>query len=68
MSKPRRFREVKAGKWTQPNQRYYYMQCCDCGLVHKTEFRVVQGRAQLRAWRANGMTAQVRRKRHITVR
>jgi Zn-finger protein len=33
---------VKAGEWVQPKRRGYLMQCCDCGLIHKLNFRLVK--------------------------
>jgi len=48
------------GEWVAP-QKNYRMACCDCGLVHKFEFRVVKGKIQFRAWRDEKSTA-VRRK------
>ena len=59
------FPNVKAGEWVQPVRKGYRMQCCDCGLIHRLDFRVlkvgknrkfahVQGsryRVQLRAYR-----------------
>ena len=53
-----------AGEWVQPIPRGYLLECCDCGLVHSFDFRVVkdgqrlatvQGaryKAQFRAYRA----------------
>ncbi len=29
-------------EWTQPIMRGYLMQCCDCGLVHELQFRVLE--------------------------
>ena len=29
-------------EWQLPKMRGYLMQCCDCGLVHEVEFRVVK--------------------------
>jgi hypothetical protein len=49
--------------WIQPVKRGYLMQCCDCGLVHRMDFRVNEGRAQFRAQRAERYTAHARRKR-----
>lgn len=51
----------KAGQWVQPVPRGYKLACCDCGLVHLMDFRVYQGRAQFRAFRANRSTGQIRR-------
>lgn len=28
--------------WVTPVPQGYLMQCCDCGLVHEAEFRVVR--------------------------
>lgn len=49
-------------RWVQPVKRGYLMACCDCGLVHRMDFRVVAGRVQFRAQRAPRLTAQRRRK------
>lgn len=38
-SKARKFYEPKAGEWVFPNKRGYLMQCCDCGLVHRMDFK-----------------------------
>lgn len=32
---------VKNGEWVQPVRKGYLMECCDCGLVHKMNFRLV---------------------------
>jgi len=48
-------------KWIQPIRRGYKFCCCDCGLVHKIDFRIKKGRIQFRAFRNNRATGQVRR-------
>ena len=59
------FPEVGPGEWVKPKRKYYYMGCCDCGLVHKMEFKIVpynNGHAVLfRAWRDKPRTRQLRR-------
>lgn len=55
------YEEVEAGKWVQPIPKGYKMECCDCGLVHTLDFRIYKGRVQLRAWRNNRSTGQIRR-------
>ena len=30
-------------EWVSPKQKDYKFCCCDCGLIHKMEFRVVFG-------------------------
>lgn len=50
-----RYKKVQAGEWVRPKRKYYYMKCCDCGLVHKMEFELLKARngkqIQFRAWR-----------------
>jgi hypothetical protein len=63
--KLKRFRVEKEGakgwsRWIQPVERGYLMACCDCSLVHRMDFRVVEGRAQFRASRAPGYTRRER--------
>lgn len=57
----------ESGEWVQPVRKGYRMMCCDCGLVHNLDFRVVTtGRGstiQFRAFRNNRATANARRKR-----
>jgi hypothetical protein len=52
---------VKAGEWIRPVVGGYKMKCCDCGLVHRFDFRIVNGEIELRAFRDNRATAQSRR-------
>lgn len=76
---PRKYPTIKNGSLVQPVMRGYRMACCDCGLVHRLNFRVVitKGRnqhkaisadggkitVQFRAWRDEGETKKLRRKR-----
>ena len=60
---------IPSGDWIQPmHRRGFKMQCCDCGLVHSVDFRLVirQGRKvlQLRTSRDNRATGQIRRHRY----
>lgn len=36
------FDEPHAGEWVQPVPQGYLLKCCDCGLVHRMDFRVVK--------------------------
>ncbi len=50
--------------WVRPtDQRRHLIACCDCGLSHFFEFRVVDGQVEFRARRAPRYTAQQRRRR-----
>ncbi len=61
-----RFQRPRAGEWVQPIRRGYKLACCDCGLVHNLNFRLVQwGRGrkiQFQAFRNERSTALSRRK------
>lgn len=52
----RKFKQVNAGEWVQPRRKSYLMKCCDCGLVHEMEFKLVtygdnKHKIRFRAWR-----------------
>lgn len=72
-----RYQNPKGTDWIQPIMRGYKMMCCDCGLVHRMNFRVVladehggrvlrqvdeKHRVQFQAARHNRSTAAARRK------
>jgi len=47
--------------WQAPVSRGYKMMCCDCGLVHRLDFRVRRRHVQFRMERDNRATGQARR-------
>lgn len=52
-------------RWITPTPNRYKMCCCDCGLVHNVDFRIIDDgdgdQVQFRVSRNNRSTAQVRR-------
>lgn len=56
-----KYHQQTDGEWIEPLPGYR-MACCDCGLVHRMQFRVSKRKVQLRAWRDNRATARMRRK------
>ncbi len=56
-----KYDEPEENEWVRPTQQDYRMMCCDCGLVHHVDFRIVEGKAQFRARRNNRATGQARR-------
>ena len=63
----------KSNEWVFPKHDGYKMACCDCGLVHNMQFRVVKqknGRldVKFRVSRNNRSTAMMRRMNRIRVR
>lgn len=61
--KRRLYDKPKPGEWVLPIAEGYQMECCDCGLVHTIDFRVVDGRAQMRMRRDKRATLMKRRHR-----
>lgn len=57
----KRYTDGKSGEWVQPIRKGYKLACCDCGLVHTMDFRIHNGRIQMRAERDNRATANMRR-------
>lgn len=49
-------------EWVVPTKRIRD-QCCDCGLIHEIEYRIVGGQVEFRARRHKRATAAARRKR-----
>lgn len=46
------FEQVMDGEWFEPKPQHgHLMKCCDCGLVHRMNFRVSDGKVQLQAFR-----------------
>jgi len=60
-----RYEQPEEGEWVQPIEEGYKIACCSCGLVHKVDFRVVDGRAQFRVFAAPRSTGQIRRHRKV---
>lgn len=48
--------------WISPIYRCYTLICCDCGLTHKIDFRIKNGKIQIKIKRNNISTANARRK------
>ena len=36
------------GEWTRPHMRNFREQCCDCGLIHRLDFRIVDAKGRAR--------------------
>jgi hypothetical protein len=57
-----KFKWIRSGKWERPVHRGYLLACCDCGLTHRFDFRVVGGDVEFRVFHAREATKE-RRKR-----
>jgi hypothetical protein len=52
---------LKDGVWLTPKYKKFKMICCDCSLVHDVDFRVKNGKIQIKITRNNISTALARR-------
>lgn len=39
-----RYKKRASGEWVQPSRAGFYFKCCECGIAHKLEFRLVPNR------------------------
>lgn len=37
-----KYQQVYDGQWVRPVMNGYRMMCCDCGLVHELDFKVIE--------------------------
>ncbi len=51
----------KAGEWVRPIHNGYKLACCDCGLVHRIDFRINEGSVEMKLERDKRATGQMRR-------
>jgi len=56
-----KYEVLEAGVWFWPKKRGFKLGCCDCGLVHKTDYRIKNGHVEFRVFRDNRATGQIRR-------
>lgn len=59
-----KFDQVYSGEWN-PVLKPALWSCCDCGLTHRYEFRLRNGKLQYRCFREGAVTRMSRsRKKH----
>lgn len=46
-----RKRYMEPGKWYKPPMKGFILGCCDCGLLHKVDFRIEGKEIAFRMWR-----------------
>lgn len=64
----KKYQEQKSGEWIQPIKKNYGFCCCDCGLIHRIDYRIITGRVQFRVFRNNRATGQYRRFNKIKIK
>jgi hypothetical protein len=58
--------QIEDGKWYRV-RGYTHTECCDCALVHREEFRMVDGHLEWRATRDDKATDKRRKELGIKV-
>lgn len=64
-----KYSKVKDGEWVESVvEEGYKMACCDCGLVHKVDFKIEDNRVWIKMNRDYRATAAVRRETQKRIR
>ena len=60
-----KYYHVTDGEWLQVKMRGQKTQCCDCGLVHRENYRIKDGKIEMQVFRDPRATggARARQKR-----
>lgn len=59
---------IKDGDWQTPVNKDYIIECCDCGLRHRMDFRLHYGDIQFRAVRLPKASSKPKSARSPSVR
>ena len=59
---------MRPGQWRRIRWRDQGVGCCDCGLVHTHQYKVVGGRIFMRCWRDPEGTAEGRKRHRFAYR
>lgn len=67
LKRSRVYRQSDGRKWSQWEiiAPITYISCCDCGLVHTNQFRVIRGRLVMRVKRFEKATRNLRSKKQF---
>jgi len=68
VKKPRRrqkYRRYEVGEWWHFKWRRQKLACCDCGLVHVFEIRLVKGQLWVRGFRDERATGAMTERREL---
>lgn len=50
-----RYVQQYEGEWFAPRMKRWFMRCCDCGLTHIMNFRLIGKQIQIQAYRKDKM-------------
>jgi hypothetical protein len=55
-------------RWYRPIMKGFWLECCDCCLTHRLQFRIRSGRVEMKISRNNRATMNKRRHAPIVAR
>jgi hypothetical protein len=64
----RLYKHIEDGQWVRPQHEGFRLACCDCGLVHELNFRVVDGAVEVQAIREPRATRGLRKRMGVELR
>jgi len=56
----------KDGEWVKPKMKGFKMGCCDCGLIHRLDFKIIGKEIAFRAFRMPRLTKKWRKQNDTT--
>jgi hypothetical protein len=56
-----KYKQTFDGDWVKPEMNNYKISCCDCGLVHTVNIRIVEDKVEYQVFRDNRATSAKRR-------
>ena len=59
--KRRTYLQITDGEWVEIPWKGFMEQCCGCGLIHKVDYRVVEGKLQFKCVVDQRATSAARR-------
>jgi hypothetical protein len=66
----RKLSKTKDHEWFMPQMKKFLLGCCDCGLIHWIDFKIVdcegKNRIIMKAVRARNYTAKQRGKKNVS--
>lgn len=57
------YKHVQPGEWVAVPMKNHRDQCCDCGLVHRMNYRIRNGKLEIQAFRDGPATGGARRRK-----
>lgn len=63
-----KYKQTFEGDWVKPKMNNYKIGCCDCGLVHTVNIRIIKGKIEYQVFRDNRATSAKRRNKKYKIK